>query len=161
MFSTEWAQFLLSPTPLINVSLKPGAAWYSRLLNSLLHQDLHMITTRDEWPLVYSAWNLQFDGFIIIFYWLTHFFHSQLYLSGPAALRGPVLSRLFVQLVCCCGLSSRPAGQPHPEGAAAEGSTRHQHGQPTCLPASTVHQHPLPGRTIKIKPLKWRLYVSG
>lgn len=75
---------------------------------------------------------------------------SKFHLSGPAAVRRPVLSRLSVQLVCRCGLGSRPAGQPHPEGAAAEGSIGHQPGKASCVPAAAVHQHPLPGRTLTV-----------
>ena len=89
-------------------------------------------------------------------YWFTFPFHSQLHLSGPAAVRRPLLSRLSVQLVCRCGLGSLVAGQPHPEGAAAQGSTRHQPGQTPRLSAAAVHQHPLPGRTMKIMLQDWR-----
>lgn len=84
------------------------------------------------------------------------FFHSQLHLCGPAAVRRPVLSRLSVQLVRRRGPGSRPAGQPHPEGAAAEGAARHQPGQTPRLPAAAVHQHPLPGRTVKTTQLERR-----
>ncbi len=80
---------------------------------------------------------------------------SQFHLSGPAAVRRPVLSRLSVQLVCCCGPGSRPAGQPHPEGAAAEGPTGHQPGEAPCVPAAAVHQHPLPGRTPAVALNSW------
>lgn len=73
---------------------------------------------------------------------------SKFHLSGTAAVRRPVFSRLSVQLVCRCGLGSRPAGQPYPEGAAAEGSTGHQPGKAPCVLAAAVHQHPLPGRTL-------------
>lgn len=59
----------------------------------------------------------------------------------------PVLSRLSVKLVCRCGPGARPAGQPHSEGAAAEGSTGHQSGQAPRLSAAAVHQHSLTGRT--------------
>lgn len=60
----------------------------------------------------------------------------------------PLLSRLSVQLVCRCGPGSRLAGQPHPEGAAAEGSAGHQPGEAPGVPAAAVHQHPLPGMTL-------------
>lgn len=74
---------------------------------------------------------------------------SELHLSGPAALRRPVLSGLSVQLVCRRGTGSCPAGQPHPEGAAPQGSAGHQPGKAPGLAAAAVHQHPLPGRTRK------------
>lgn len=71
---------------------------------------------------------------------------SELHLSGPAAVRRPVFSGFPVQLVCRRGSGSRPAGQPHPEGAAPQGSAGHQPGEAPCLAAAAVHQHPLPGR---------------
>lgn len=74
---------------------------------------------------------------------------SELHLSGPAAVRRPVLSGFPVQLVCSRGSGSRPAGQPHPEGAAPQGSAGYQPGEAPRLAAAAVHQHPLPGRTPK------------
>lgn len=74
---------------------------------------------------------------------------SELHLSGPAAVRRPVFSGFPVQLVCRRGSGSRPAGQPHPEGAAPQGSAGHQPGEAPCLAAAAVHQHPLPGRMLK------------
>lgn len=61
----------------------------------------------------------------------------------------PVFSGFSVQLVCRRGSGSRPAGQPHPEGAAPQGSAGHQPGEAPCLAAAAVHQHPFPGRTLK------------
>ena len=61
-------------------------------------------------------------------------------------MRGAVLGRLAVQLVCGGGPGPRPAGQPHPEGAAAAGAAGHQPGEAPGVPAAAVHQHPLPGR---------------
>lgn len=74
--------------------------------------------------------------------------HSKFHLSGAAAVRRPLFSRLFVQLVRCRGLGSRPAGQPHPEGAAAEGPIGHQSGEAPRVFTAAVHQHPLPGGTL-------------
>lgn len=73
--------------------------------------------------------------------------HSKFHLSGAAAVRRPLFSGLFVQLVRRRGPGSRPAGQPHPEGAAAEGPTGHQSGEAPRVFAAAVHQHPLPGGT--------------
>lgn len=75
--------------------------------------------------------------------------NSQLHLSRSTALWRPVFSRLPIQLVCCRGAGSRPAGQPHPEGTAPQGSAGHQPGEASSLAATAVHQHPFPGRTLK------------
>lgn len=98
-------------------------------------------------------WFVLLDGSHCFKCLIAHFFlpFSQFHLCRTAAVWRPVLSRLPFKLVCCCGLSSCPAGQPHPERAAAEGSACHQPGQAPCVSAAAVHQHPVPGRAMMIQ----------